>query len=133
MLILDEPTSSLDVVSQEQILLLLKELKKKYKMTYILISHDLSVVHYMSDVIAVIFSQPKHPYTKALFGSIPSIEMDNLDEIVTLKGNVPSPINPPSGCYFHTRCECCNEKCKNEQPELQMGKDGRQLACWFVD
>ena len=84
----------------------------------------------MSDAV---FSQPKHPYTKALFGSIPSIEMDNLDEIVTLKGNVPSPINPPSGCYFHTRCECCNEKCKNEQPELQMGKDGRQLACWFVD
>ena len=145
MLILDEPTSSLDVVSQEQILLLLKELKQKYKMTYILISHDLSVVHYMSDVIAVmylgklmefgnsdaIFSHPNHPYTKALFGSIPSISMDDLKDIVTLKGNVPSPINPPSGCYFHTRCESCMEKCKTEQPKLRKGKDDRQLACWL--
>ena len=146
-IVCDEPVSSLDVSVQAKVLNLLMDLQKEMNLSYLFISHDLSVVKHISDRIAVmylgklmefgnsdaVFSQPKHPYTKALFGSIPSIEMDNLDEIVTLKGNVPSPINPPSGCYFHTRCECCNEKCKNEQPELQMGKDGRQLACWFVD
>ena len=145
MLVLDEPTSSLDVMSQAQILQLLKELRRKYNMSYILISHDLSVVHYMSDVIAVmylgrlvefgnsdeIFKTPRHPYTQALFGSIPDISMDNLDDIVTLKGTVPSPINPPSGCYFHSRCEKCLERCEKESPPLVKTEDGRLLSCWL--
>ena len=65
--------------------------------------------------------------------ALTSILSKDVKVLKTPEPTVPSPINPPSGCYFHTRCECCNEKCKNEQPELQMGKDGRQLACWFVD
>ena len=145
MLVLDEPTSSLDVMSQAQILQLLKELRDRYNMSYILISHDLSVVHYMSDAIAVmylgrlvefgnsdeIFSTPEHPYTQALFGSIPDINMSNLDDLVTLGGTVPSPINPPSGCYFHSRCDLCMGKCRTDAPELVKMQDGRLLSCWL--
>ena len=112
-------------------------------MTYILISHDLGVVHYMSDQIAVmylgklveagpsqdIFEHPAHPYTKALFGSIPDVHTKSLDEITTLEGTVPSPIHPPSGCYFHTRCPLCQEACAQEQPVLREWKPGRWAAC----
>ncbi len=147
MLVLDEPTSSLDVMSQAQILQLLKDLRQRYDMSYILISHDLSVVHYMSDVIAVmylgrlvefgnsdeIFKNPAHPYTQALFGSIPDISMNNLEDLVTLKGTVPSPINPPSGCYFHGRCGKCMKKCETESPELRTTLDGRLLSCWLEE
>lgn len=143
LLILDEPTSSLDVLSQSQILLLLEDLKKKFKMTYILISHDLSVVNYMSDKIAVmylgklmecgpskeIFEKPVHPYTKALFGSIPDIHTKSLEDITTLEGNVPSPIHPPSGCYFHTRCPMARERCGKETPALQDICPNHQVAC----
>ncbi|MCJ7837163.1 hypothetical protein MUB23_17450 [Cuneatibacter sp. NSJ-177] len=129
---------SMDVQLFEQIphvtgFLLLEDLKKKFKMTYILISHDLSVVNYMSDKIAVmylgklmecgpskeIFEKPVHPYTKALFGSIPDIHTKSLEDITTLEGNVPSPIHPPSGCYFHTRCPMARERCGKETPALQ--------------
>ena len=129
---------SMDVQLFEQIphvtgFLLLEDLKKKFKMTYILISHDLSVVNYMSDKIAVmylgklmecgpskeIFEKPVHPYTKALFGSIPDIQTKSLEDITTLEGNVPSPIHPPSGCYFHTRCPMARERCGKETPALQ--------------
>ena len=147
MLVLDEPTSSLDVMSQAQILQLLKDLRQKYDMSYILISHDLSVVHYMSDVIAVmylgglvefgnadeVFRAPGHPYTQALFGSIPDISMHDLNDLVTLKGTVPSPINPPSGCYFHSRCERCLKKCETEAPRLEPAQDGRLLSCWLYE
>lgn len=146
LLILDEPTSSLDVLSQSQILLLLEDLKKKFNMTYILISHDLSVVNYMSDQIAVmylgklmelgpskeIFESPVHPYTKALFGSIPDIHTERLEDIITLEGTVPSPIHPPSGCYFHTRCPMAKECCKKELPQLLEYRPGHQVACCLV-
>jgi len=131
LLILDEPTSSIDMLSQSQILILLDELKEKMNMTYILISHDLSVVNYMSTMIAVmylgklveygpakeVFENPRHPYTQALFKSIPTMETKSFDDIVALEGTVPSPINPPSGCYFHTRCPYATEKCRQEAPK----------------
>lgn len=131
LLILDEPTSSIDVLSQSQTLILLDELREKLNMTYILISHDLSVVNYMSTMIAVmylgkvveygpaqeIFEHPRHPYTKALFQAIPTLQTRSFDDIVALEGTVPSPINPPSGCYFHTRCPSVCEKCRQVPPE----------------
>ena len=110
LVVLDEPTSSIDILSQAQLLVLLKELKEKLGLTYILISHDLSVVNYMSDKIIVmylgkiveqgpaenVFNNPAHPYTKALFMAIPDINTRGIDSLATLEGNVPSAINPPS-------------------------------------
>lgn len=143
LVVLDEPTSSIDVVSQAQILNLLEMLKEKFNLTYIVISHDLSVVSYMSDKIAVmylgklveygetekIFESPKHPYTEALFAAIPDINTENIEDIKTLVGNVPSAINPPSGCRFHTRCPYAMDKCKTTEPELIKIDDGRLLSC----
>lgn len=143
LIVLDEPTSSIDVVSQAQILNLLEMLKEKFDLTYIVISHDLSVVSYMSDKIAVmylgklveygetskIFENPKHPYTEALFAAIPDINTENIEDIKTLEGNVPSAINPPSGCRFHTRCPYVMDVCKNIEPELLQIDDGRIIAC----
>lgn len=143
LVVLDEPTSSIDVVSQAQILNLLEELKKKFNLTYIVISHDLSVVSYMSDKIAVmylgklveygdtdvIFENPKHPYTEALFAAIPDISTENIEDIKTLEGNIPSAINPPLGCRFHTRCPRAEDICKRTEPEIKKEKDGRMIAC----
>ncbi len=143
LVVLDEPTSSIDVVSQAQILNLLEVLKEKFNLTYIVISHDLSVVSYMSDKIAVmylgklveygetelIFDNPIHPYTEALFAAIPDINTENIDEIKTLEGNIPSSINPPSGCRFNTRCPYANDVCKAKEPELIKLIDGRLIAC----
>lgn len=143
LVVLDEPTSSIDVVSQAQILNLLEELKEKFDLTYIVISHDLSVVSYMSDKIAVmylgklveygetekIFDNPHHPYTEALFAAIPDINTENIEDIKTLVGNVPSAINPPAGCRFHTRCPYVMDVCKTTEPELIKTEDGRLLSC----
>lgn len=143
LVVLDEPTSSIDVVSQAQILNLLEMLKEKFDLTYIVISHDLSVVSYMSDKIAVmylgklveygetnkIFDNPKHPYTEALFAAIPDINTENIEDIKTLEGNLPSAINPPSGCRFHTRCPYVTDECKNVEPQLIEIDDGRLIAC----
>jgi len=145
LVVLDEPTSSIDVISQAQILSLIDELKDKFNLTYIVISHDLSVVSYMSDKIAVmylgklveygetdlIFNNPKHPYTEALFAAIPDINTESIEEIKTLEGNIPSSINPPTGCRFHTRCPYVKDVCKEEEPELKNLEDGRLIACHF--
>ena len=142
LVVLDEPTSSIDVVSQAQILSLVDELKEKFNLTYIVISHDLSVVSYMSDKIAVmylgklveygetdlVFNNPIHPYTEALFAAIPDIDTD-IDNIKTLEGNIPSSINPPPGCTFHTRCQYAKEICRTTQPETVKCDDGRIVAC----
>lgn len=144
-IVLDEPTSSIDVLSQAQILDLLKDIKDKFGLTYILISHDLSVVNYMSDKIAVmylgklveygtsdeVFNNPAHPYTKALFAAIPDIDTEGIDSLVTLDENVPSAINPPTGCRFHTRCPAAKEVCSAKEPELKMVGEGHQVACHF--
>lgn len=130
-IIADEPVSALDVSIQAQIINLLKELKKNFNLTILFISHDLSVIKYISDKIAImylgeviefgtteeIFSNPKHPYTKALLGAAPQLNEKNSKEKISLKGELPSPENLPSGCKFHTRCPFVMEKCKTEIPQ----------------
>jgi oligopeptide/dipeptide ABC transporter ATP-binding protein len=147
LVVLDEPTSSIDILSQAQILDLLIQLKKKLGLTYILISHDLSVVHYMSDRIIVmylgkiveqgpadaVFSAPLHPYTQALFNAIPSLEMSSLDELQTPAGNVPSAIDPPSGCRFHTRCPFVMPVCSQAEPPMITINPGHTAACYLLE
>jgi len=142
LVVLDEPTSAIDVVSQAQVLKMLDKLKNEMKLTYIMISHDLSVVNYMSDKIIVmylgkiveygssekIFSSPKHPYTIALFNAIPKLDTGSVDNLAEIKGEIPSAINPPQGCRFHPRCESCMEICLTEDPEPREF-DGRIVAC----
>jgi oligopeptide/dipeptide ABC transporter ATP-binding protein len=146
LLVLDEPTSALDVSVQAQIINLLDELKNVHHLTYLFISHDLNVVQHISDRIGVmylgklvelgpseaVFQQPLHPYTKALFGAIPQPVVDSRRELTILEGNVPSPVDPPSGCRFHTRCPMAEEKCSHEQPELREVLPGRFVSCHFV-
>jgi oligopeptide/dipeptide ABC transporter ATP-binding protein len=146
MLVLDEPTSALDVSVQAQIINLLDDLKKTHNLTYLFISHDLNVVQHISDRIGVmylgrlvelgpsdaVFQQPLHPYTKALFGAIPQPVVDSHRELTILEGNVPSPVNPPSGCRFHTRCPLVQDRCSHDQPELRQVLPGRFVSCHFV-
>jgi len=141
-IILDEPTSALDVSVQAQILNLLKDLQAEFGLTYLFISHDLSVVDYMSDRIAVmylgkiieigdaekVFEERSHPYTKALFDSVPIPNPKLKRKRRILAGDVPSPINPPSGCRFHPRCPFAKEICKKEEPKLEGSKD-HKVAC----
>jgi peptide/nickel transport system ATP-binding protein len=146
LLVLDEPTSALDVSVQAQIINLLDELRKIHGLTYVFISHDLNVVQHISDRIGVmylgklvelapadeLFNLPLHPYTQALFGAIPLPDIDNMRELTVLEGNVPSPINPPSGCRFHTRCPVAQEICTRDEPEFRQVQPGRFVACHFV-
>ena len=143
LVVLDEPTSSIDVFSQEQILALIKDLKKRFGLTNILISHDLGVVHELANKIAVmylgkivefgsaeeIFRHPRHPYTKALFDAIPSLTTQGMEGLKTLDGQIPSPINPPSGCAFHERCAYSCEKCRSEMPQQRDVGDGHMVSC----
>ena len=143
LVVLDEPTSSIDVFSQNQILELITDLKKQFGLTNILISHDLAVVNELSNVIAVmylgrivefgpadeIFNAPVHPYTKALFDAIPHIGTQGLESIKTLEGQIPSPITLPSGCTFHTRCPYATEACKERVPEEEYISEGHYVRC----
>lgn len=145
-LVLDEPTSALDVSVQAQILNLLFDLKEELGMTYLFISHDLSVIEHVSDRIAVmylgkivelgtteqIFEDPLHPYTKALLAVIPIPDPTVKREEIILRGTVPSPENPPPGCRFHTRCPVVTDICKEEEPELREVDGGRFVACHRV-
>ncbi|MCR4432761.1 MAG: ATP-binding cassette domain-containing protein [Caldiserica bacterium] len=147
LVVLDEPTSSIDALSQAQILSLLMDLKNKMDLTYILVSHDLRVVHYMADEIAVmylgkfveygdaeaIFQKPAHPYTQALFKSAPSISVESVNDLFILPGNVPSAINPPSGCRFHTRCPQVMEICSQKEPPLVKIDRDRLAACHLLN
>lgn len=146
LLVLDEPTSALDVSVQAQIINLLEDLKNAHNLTYLFISHDLNVVQHISDRIGVmylgklveigpseeVFQQPLHPYTKALFGAIPQPVVDNRRELTILEGNVPSPVNPPGGCRFHTRCPLAQEICQRDQPELRQIYPSHLVSCHFV-
>ena len=147
LLVCDEPVSALDVSIQAQILNLMKDLQAKHNLTYIFISHNLSVVKHICDRIAVmylghiveiaekkdLFSNPRHPYTQALLEAIPIPDPDIVCMQETLEGDVPSPINPPSGCCFHTRCKYACDKCKQEVPSLHEVEPGHMSACHFYD
>lgn len=143
----DEPVSALDVSVQAQIINLLKELQEKRNLTYLFISHDLSVVEHISDTIGVmylgglvetgstedIFAKPLHPYTEALFSAIPMPDPDLQRNRIILEGNIPSPANPPSGCKFHTRCRKCMEICKTKIPEAKDMGNGHMVRCHLYD
>jgi len=143
----DEPVSALDVSVQAQILNLLKELQQKLGLTYLFISHDLSVVKYISNRIAImylgrivemgsskeIYQNQMHPYTKALFSAIPPESPLEKKEIILLKGEIPSPLNLPPGCAFSGRCPSCMERCKKEAPVLKEIKEGYHVSCWLYD
>ena len=143
----DEPVSALDVSVQAQIINLLKELQEKRNLTYLFISHDLSVVEHISDTIGVmylgglvetgstedIFAKPLHPYTEALFSAIPMPDPDLQRNRIILEGNIPSPANPPSGCKFHTRCRKCMEICITKIPEAKDMGNGHMVRCHLYD
>ncbi|TFG07485.1 ABC transporter ATP-binding protein [Candidatus Thorarchaeota archaeon] len=143
--VMDEPTSSTDVSVQAQTLNLMKDLQDEFGLTYMFISHDLSVVKHMSDRIAVmylgqiveltphdIFRNPLHPYTFALVSAVPVPDPRFAGRAEILKGEVPSAINPPTGCRFHPRCPFAEEKCRLEEPELRDIGDGHLVACHFA-
>ena len=143
----DEPVSALDVSIQAQIINLLKKLQEDRGLTYLFISHDLSVVEHISDTIGVmylgnlvetgntedIFANPLHPYTQALFSAIPMPDPDIKKERVLLQGDIPSPANPPAGCKFHTRCSKCMEKCKSVVPQPKDMGNGHVVCCHLYE
>ena len=142
-----EPVSALDVSIQAQIINLLNELQDKYKLTYLFISHDLSVVEHISDTVGVmylgnlveygakedIFRNPLHPYTKALFSAIPVPDPTVKMNRIVLEGSIPSPANPPKGCKFHTRCANCMKCCEEEAPVQREIEPGHFVCCHLYD
>lgn len=147
LVICDEPVSALDVSIQAQIINMLKELQQKLGLTYVFISHDLSVVKHISDEVGVmylgsmveygskaqIFENTYHPYTKALFSAVPVPNPHVKMNRVILKGDIPSPVNPPKGCKFHTRCDRCMEVCKHVPPAYKEVEKGHFCACHLYD
>jgi oligopeptide transport system ATP-binding protein len=148
LIVADEPVSALDVSIQAQVINLLDDLQDEFELTYVFIAHDLGIVHHVSDRIAVmylgvvvelgpsddLFAHPIHPYTEALLSAIPAIEAYELEgaaprQRIVLEGEVPSPIDPPSGCRFHPRCAYATEICRVERPQLQPHGNGRLAAC----
>ncbi len=146
-IVCDEPVSALDVSIQAQVLNILKELQKEFNLTYLFIAHNLSVVEHISDRVGVmylgkmvelagreeIFRNPLHPYTQALLSAIPIPDPDLKRERIILKGDVPSPLRPPSGCRFHPRCPVALEHCSREEPQFKEVAPDHWVACWRVE
>lgn len=146
LLIADEPTTALDVTIQAQILELMNSLKRQFGMAIMMITHDLGVIAEVSDRVAVMYAgkiveytdvktlygNPKHPYTWGLMHSIPHIEKD-LDRLLAIPGNVPNPLNFPTGCKYNTRCQFATDKCRTDEPDIVEVEEGHHVACWHID
>lgn len=145
-IVADEPVSALDVSIQAQVINLLKDLRARLGLTFLFISHDLRVVRYISDEVAVmylgkivelspteaLYDEPLHPYTRALLSAVPRAKWETTGtKRITLEGEVPSPINPPSGCYFSPRCPYVMDRCRREEPPLVDVGKGRTVACFL--
>jgi peptide/nickel transport system ATP-binding protein len=147
LIVCDEAVSALDVSIQAQIINLLKDLQEQYRITYIFISHDLSIVQNISDRVAVmhlgriveqastdsLFGSPKHPYTEALMSAVPQPDPEQKKSRIILEGEVPNPANPPSGCHFHPRCAYRTDKCVQESPALREVGDRHYVACHYAE
>ncbi|NDV19810.1 dipeptide ABC transporter ATP-binding protein [Pseudodesulfovibrio sp. JC047] len=145
LIVCDEPVSALDVSVQAQVLGLLKDLQTQFGLTYVFISHDLSVVSHIADTVAVmylghimeigpspqLFTFPKHPYTQALLSAVLLPDPTNQPDRIALSGDLPSPMNPPTGCPFHPRCPHAFEQCQTDRPHLQKTESGTKVACWL--
>ena len=139
----DEPVSALDVSIQAQVINLMQDIKKEFNLTYMFISHDLRIIKhfcnrvmvmYLGNVVEIgtkeaVYEKRRHPYTQALLSAIPNVKAKGPQERILLTGDIPSPVNPPSGCPFHPRCRYCTERCKTEKPQLRTMADGTQVAC----
>lgn len=147
LIIADEPVSALDVSVQSQVLNIMDELQENFGLSYLFIAHDLSVVKHVSDYICVmylgqiveqgpadeIYENPKHPYTQSLISAIPEINPEKRKKRILLKGDLPSPSHPPTGCPFHTRCPVVQERCKHQRPEYRQVGDEHYAACILID
>jgi len=145
LVILDEPTSALDASTQAQVLNLLRKIQKEYEVSYLFISHNVTVVRHMSDMIAVMYvgkivemgravdvtKSPRHPYTSALLASVPKPNPKFRNEKFEIRGETPSPVNPPTGCRYHPRCPYAKEDCQRIEPPLLKMDDGRYVACHY--